>query len=712
MTSRTAMLAVAGACAGVALFGATRLALPAPGAVAAPAAIVPAGVVVPDGMAYVPGGTVTVGADDGTPAERPTFEARVRPFLMDVHPVTVARFRRFVEATGHVTDAERAGDGAVYDAAADAWRLVAGASWRRPLGPAAPPAPDDHPVTQLSWHDADAYAAWAGKRLPTEVEWEHAARGARDLRRPYAWGASLVEGGRPHANTWHGSAHADAADGHALTSPVGAYGTTPLGLADMGGNVWEWTADWYRPYADRDRPFTPDAASTRAQRGGSFLCTEEFCHGYRVSARSHATPETASFHTGFRLVRDVHVRDVGDTAAAPAADPGRWWKGNLHTHSLWSDGDGFPEMIADWYREQGYHFVSLTDHNVLPDSGRWVRVRGPVLEAVPAYRARFGAEWVRERRRGDTVEVRLRTHAEYAPRLERPGAFLLLPGEEITQYLGRQAVHVNAINLGAVIPPQEGATALEILQRDVDAVAAQRAALGRPMLASVNHPNFVYSLVASDLAELRGGRFFEVYNGHPLVNNAGDAVHPSTERLWDIALTTRLAAGGEPLYGLATDDAHDHHRTGTRFRNGGRGWVMVRADTLTPAALVAAMERGDFYASTGVVLDAVERTPERVALRIRAEPGVRYVTRFVGTRRGHDARTTPRADSAGTLVTPRHSADVGAVLAEVEGTTPSYVPRGDELYVRAVVTSSRVMDNPSAEGERAMAWVQPVVVAR
>ena len=299
MTLRTTVLAAAGAVGGAALFVATRTGALGP---AADVAGAPASVEVPAGMVYVPGGTTHVGAEDGPAHERPVFAATVRPFLMDEHPVTVAEFRRFVEATGHRTDAERAGDAAVYDDATDAWRLVPGATWRRPLGPDAPAAPDDHPVTQVSWHDAVAYARWAGKRLPTEVEWEHAARGARDLRRPYAWGTRLVVDGRARANTANG---APAADGHAGTAPVGRFGRSPLGLADMGGNVWQWTADVYRPYAERDGPIASDAASPRAQRGGSFLCTEELCHGYRVSARSHSTPETASFHVGFRLVRDL-----------------------------------------------------------------------------------------------------------------------------------------------------------------------------------------------------------------------------------------------------------------------------------------------------------------------------------------------------------------------------------------------------------------------
>jgi len=303
--ARAALLALAGSAAGAGLFAFTL----ARGGAAPPPP--PADVTVPPGMAYVPGGTTRIG-DERVADERPVFAARVRPFFMDAHLVTVAEFRRFVEATGHVTSAERAGDGGVYDAPTDSWRLVRGATWRRPLGPDAPPAPDDHPVTQVSWYDADAYAQWAGKRLPTEVEWEHAARGGRDARAPYAWGDSLASGGRHRANTWQGAPAANGReDGWTHTSPVGAFGRTSLGLTDMGGNVWQWTADWYRAYPDPERARAPRTAmnvgppSEKALRGGSFLCRPDFCHGYRVSARSRATPETALFHTGFRLVQDV-----------------------------------------------------------------------------------------------------------------------------------------------------------------------------------------------------------------------------------------------------------------------------------------------------------------------------------------------------------------------------------------------------------------------
>jgi len=304
---RTALLAAVGVAAGAGAFALARV---GGERMLAPDADLPARVDVPPGMVLVPGGRTRIG-DDAMPGEGPSFVARVRPFLMDAAPVTVAEFRRFVQATGHVTAAEREGGG-VYDERADAWAIVRGAVWHHPFGPDEPAAPDDHPVTQVSWHDAVAYARWAWKRLPTEIEWEHAARGGVDGRARYAWGDSLRTGGVHHANTWHPAARAgaDAGDGWRRTSPVGRFGRTALGLVDMGGNVWEWTASPLRPYDRRDEPDVAADSVARATRGGSFLCREDFCHGYRVSARSGTAPGTALVHTGFRLVRDVPVEGL------------------------------------------------------------------------------------------------------------------------------------------------------------------------------------------------------------------------------------------------------------------------------------------------------------------------------------------------------------------------------------------------------------------
>lgn len=401
------------------------------------------------------------------------------------------------------------------------------------------------------------------------------------------------------------------------------------------------------------------------------------------------------------------------TAAPAGGDAPRaatWWKGNTHTHTLWSDGDDFPEMVADWYRAQGYHFVSLTDHNTLAtDSARWWRVPAAGLgrEAYEKYRARWGA-WVQERRSGDTVWVRLRRPDEYRPRLEVPGRFVLVEGEEITQYLGGRGAHLTALNLAEVVSAQPGATLVEMFVRDLALLEAQARRAGRPVVPVLNHPNFLWSQTAEDLLAIEGLRFFEVYNGHPLVNVPGDSIHAGSERIWDVVLAHRLARGGPPLYGVATDDAHDYHRFAPAQRNAGRGWVQVRATRLTPDSLMAAMQRGDFYASNGVTLADVRRDGPRLSLAIRAEPGVTYTTEFVGTRRGFDTASVAVRDSAGRALTRRYAPGVGAVLATVPGTSPSYTMRGDELYVRARVVSSRAKPNPSYAGEVETAWTQPV----
>lgn len=277
----------------------------------------------PEGMVYVPGGTTRIGIEPedlrAIAAERPpgvrhmwgresmpSFTADVEPFFFDIHPVTVAQFREFVEATDFKTQAERFGDAGVLDESTGQWHLVGGATWKRPLGPRGPEAESDHPVTQVSWNDAQAYCEWKGRRLPTEIEWEHAARGATNRRSHCPWNGPCDQETRvQNANTWQGTfpAHNTEEDGYRYTSPVGTYGETELGLQDMSGNVWEWTASWYRPYSKRDMPFEPAPESERVQRGGSFLCNE--CGGFHVFARSHATPETSLFQVGFRCAKDV-----------------------------------------------------------------------------------------------------------------------------------------------------------------------------------------------------------------------------------------------------------------------------------------------------------------------------------------------------------------------------------------------------------------------
>jgi hypothetical protein len=392
----------------------------------------------------------------------------------------------------------------------------------------------------------------------------------------------------------------------------------------------------------------------------------------------------------------------------------RWWKGNLHTHSLWSDGDDYPEPIVDWYKQAGYHFLALSDHNILSAGERWIdplKSRGG-LRAWVRYRKKYGSEWVQERDRGGVREARLRGLEEFRPMFEEPGRFLLIQSEEITDTAAGKPIHLNATNVQELIRPQGGATVLDAMQRDVDAVLAQRQRTGRLMFPHVNHPNFGWAVTAEELMQVRGERFFEVYNGHPTVHNTGDARRASTERMWDIILTRRLGELGLPaMFGMATDDAHEYHRRGPDRSNAGRGWVMVRADQLTPDALLGAMEAGDFYATSGVVLRDVQRGDGRLRVRVASEPGVSYRIQFFGTRRGYDAASEPVLDTKGAplATTRRYSPQIGALLAETRGTEGSYVLKGDELYVRARIVSTRGVPYPTSEGGVETAWTQPLV---
>ena len=398
---------------------------------------------------------------------------------------------------------------------------------------------------------------------------------------------------------------------------------------------------------------------------------------------------------------------------APAQNVG-WWKGNLHTHSLWSDGDEFPETIMDWYKSRGYHFAALSDHNRIAAGDRWIdpvrRVGGH--DVLEVYRARFGEDWVEQREDSGRVMVRLKTLDEYRGLFEEVGRFLIIPAEEITSRFETKPIHVNATNIREVIEPRGGSSVRDVMQNNVDAVLEQRERTGQAMFPHINHPNYGWAVTAEDLMALEGERFFEVYNGHPAVNNDGDDLRPSTERMWDIVLAERLSRGQGVMYGIATDDAHNYHEFDDNHSNPGRGWVMVRAEQLSPEAIVAAMEAGDFYGSSGVVLDDVTHVDGRVSLRIRPEEGVTYTTQFIGTRVGYPAPMEIDSVVDGASVAKRYSDEIGTTLAQVPGTSPSYVITGDELYVRAKVISSKPKENPYRQGEVEVAWTQPVVVPR
>jgi formylglycine-generating enzyme required for sulfatase activity len=294
-------------------------------------------------MAWIPPGKFTMGANDGMPDERPLHDVKVKGFWMDRTEVTNDQFARFVEATGYVTTAEQKPDPALFPGAPAEnlvpgsvvftppervetlndhmqwWSYVPGANWRHPEGPHSDiKGRGGHPVVQVSWFDAVEYAKWAGKRLPTEAEWEFAARGGLE-QNPYPWGRELFPKNGWMMNIWQGQfpKQNTALDGFPTTAPVGSFPPNSYGLLDMAGNVWEWVADWYRPdyYSrsphanpqgppDSDDPAEPGVAK-RVGRGGSFLCSDMYCKGYRPSARQKTSPDTGLNHTGFRCVKDA-----------------------------------------------------------------------------------------------------------------------------------------------------------------------------------------------------------------------------------------------------------------------------------------------------------------------------------------------------------------------------------------------------------------------
>lgn len=310
-------------------------------------------------------------------------------------------------------------------------------------------------------------------------------------------------------------------------------------------------------------------------------------------------------------------------AQAPAAP--RWWRGNTHTHTVNSDGDSAPEAVVRWYKEHRYNFVVISDHDSLTP-----------VEGLNALHA-------------------------------APGKFLVLSGVEVTDRFQGAPVHLIGIGVRAAVLPQGGPGIPEMLNRDARAI---RAAGGIP---HINHPNFGWALTAEQIAAATDASHFELHNAHPLVNNRGGGMSPSTEEIWDRVLST-----GRVLHGIATDDSHHFHGEFAAARvNPGRAWIMVRAPELTAEALMAAIARGDFYATTGVELKSYEVSEREIRIELPSGSGStapRYRTFFIGKD--------------------------GVVLKRDESLTPSYQFTGGEMYVRARIESSNGSN----------AWIQPVFV--
>ena len=384
----------------------------------------------------------------------------------------------------------------------------------------------------------------------------------------------------------------------------------------------------------------------------------------------------------------------------------QWFKGNLHTHTFWSDGDAPPEITIDWYKNNGYDFLALSDHNILSISEKWIKVYDKDPGGWPPsmtkaklndVQNKFGSEWVNTRINNDTLEMQLATLDKLKIKFESANEFILIQSEEISDVYEKTPIHINATNIAEFIPPQGGNSVFDVLQRNINAVREQRESTGQAMIAHINHPNYEWALLSEHLINIQGDSFFEVYNGHPLVNNWGNNERPSTDKMWDMVLTMRINRNYAPMYGLAVDDAHAYYKYKIGKANPGRGWVMVKAKKLNADSIISSLESGNFYSTTGVLIKKIDYNYQSYLIHINEKPGITYTTQFIGSPFNFDSLDD-------------NNKEIGKILFETEMNPAKYNFTGEEMYVRAKIISDKIQDNPYSEGDLEMAWTQPVVL--
>ena len=333
--------------------------------------------------------------------------------------------------------------------------------------------------------------------------------------------------------------------------------------------------------------------------------------------------------------------------------------------------------------------MALSDHNILAEGDYWKSIpENPSDQmAFDKYLEKYGNEWVNYREDSGRLEVKLKTFREYEPLFGEQDKFLIFPSEEISDRYENKPIHLVASNVQEFIPTQKGESVSQVLQNNINALLSQKGKTGIPMLIHVAHPNFRYALTAEDISSLTGERFFEVYNGHPVVNNLGDSLHIGVEEMWDLVNMAYIKKRQPLIYGLATDDTHHYHQAGPRWANAGRGWIMVKAATLNEASLFESMEQGQFYASTGVRLKDVVYHNNTLKVIVEPEVGIDYQILFIGCHQGDNFTS---------------------VLEEMEGTVAEFELQKDVTFVRAKVISSKLKENPNYETEFEVAWIQPV----
>jgi len=395
--------------------------------------------------------------------------------------------------------------------------------------------------------------------------------------------------------------------------------------------------------------------------------------------------------------------------AVVCADASQWYRGALHCHSYWSDGDVPPEEAITWYRDHGYQFMSLTDHDILQyDTNRWKKVSEPIYQA---YRRKEGEAAVR--REGEKFLIHLKTLDQLKTAFQKPDAFLLIPGHESNRsYAGIQA-HMNMIDTDELLSiPPTVSDPLAAFRETEKKCRDYRERTGRKTLFILNHPDWPYfDIQPETLIQLPQIRFFELCNADA---GARQPRHPqwyTRETFWDAVNAFRIAAGHAPVFGVGSDDTHGYRNPEGRATPG-HAWVVVRADRLEPEALMTALQKGDFYASTGVELKDVSFSNRTLHVAIQPEAGIQYEIRFVTTRTSFN-RTVERFDDPANGKKPartgsQYSADIGRLAKTVHGLEGAYTLAPDDLYVRAIIVSSKRPQNRlSNQPEFDTAWTQP-----
>jgi len=418
-----------------------------------------------------------------------------------------------------------------------------------------------------------------------------------------------------------------------------------------------------------------------------------------------------------KLIKPLFYSLVAMFLLAGCLHAADWYRGNIHMHSFWSDGNVYPEQAVDWYKENGYQFVVLSDHtNLQLDPQRWINVgTGHWIPLYEKYIEKYGPAETREV--DGKQQIRLHTIHELKQKLDNPGKFLMIPGHEMNAGANGVTLHAIAVNVTATIPFQTGETLAESIDKNAQAVKKNGEDHGHSSIFMLNHPIWpYYDIDPLSMVHAKETRLYEFLcaNGGPSSGYDESERFWNYESLWDIVTAFRIVKGYPLMFGLGTDDTHDYTNFRDRGDNPGQSWVVVRADKLEPNSIVQAMQQGDFYTSNGVEMDDIhfDRNTGTLSVKVKPVEGVKYSIRFIGTKKGFD-QTVETFEMAKTDKNPARkgwtfSKDFGIELKSVDGTEASYQLNDEDLYVRAIISSDQPKEiRAGLTPNVSTAWTQP-----